>query len=119
MINLRQFQVFKAIMETGSVTAASERLQISPPAAIEQLKLLEDAVGLSLFERTGYRLIEILLDRSGVTPVRRGVRVAIIDLLTALDHAEKGITWRRFSPSQIFEIVSMRPLRKSAGALVG
>lgn len=56
-MNIRQVEVFKAVMETGSVTAAAQRLGRSQPAISKHLGLLEEAIGVQLFTRTGNRLI--------------------------------------------------------------
>jgi DNA-binding transcriptional LysR family regulator len=44
-------------METGSVTAAGERISISQPSVSKHLKLLEHAIGFELFTRTGNKLL--------------------------------------------------------------
>jgi len=55
-MNIRQIEVFRAVMETGSVTGAAARLQRSQPAISKHLGLLEEDVGFALFSRTGNRL---------------------------------------------------------------
>ncbi len=55
--SIRQIEVFKAIMDAGSVTAAAERLHVTQPSVSKHLKLLESDLGLMLFERTGNRLV--------------------------------------------------------------
>ncbi len=55
-MNIRQVEVFKAIMESGSVTEAARRLNISQPSVSKHLRLLEDRLGVTLFLRTGNRL---------------------------------------------------------------
>ena len=51
-MNYRQVEVFKAIMDSGSITEAATMLRISQPAVSKALKLLEAEVGLRLFSRT-------------------------------------------------------------------
>ncbi|MGO4677713.1 LysR substrate-binding domain-containing protein [Bosea sp. 2YAB26] len=51
-MNYRQVEVFKAIMDSGSITEAATMLRISQPAVSKALKLLEDELGLRLFSRT-------------------------------------------------------------------
>jgi len=55
-MNLRQLEVFHAIMVTGSVTAAANLLNVSQPAISAVLKHCEDRLKLRLFTRTGGRL---------------------------------------------------------------
>src|SRR3546814_6538313 len=56
MMNRRQMEVFHAIMQTGSVTAAARVLHVTQPAVSAVLKHCEEQLGLKLFERTGGRL---------------------------------------------------------------
>jgi DNA-binding transcriptional LysR family regulator len=56
MMNLRQMEVFHAIMQTGSVTAAARMLHVTQPAVSAVLKHCEEQLGLRLFERAGGRL---------------------------------------------------------------
>lgn len=48
---LRQIEVFKAVIETGTVSRAAETLHMSQPAASKQLTNLEADTGIDLFER--------------------------------------------------------------------
>ncbi len=55
-VNLRQLEVFHAIMQTGSVTAAARYLNVSQPAVSNVLKHIEQQLEFKLFERIGGRL---------------------------------------------------------------
>jgi DNA-binding transcriptional LysR family regulator len=57
MLNVRQIEVFKAVMECGSVSEAARRLNVSQPSVSKHLSLLEEKLGLSLFLRTGNKLL--------------------------------------------------------------
>lgn len=66
-MNLHHLAVFHAIAETGSISAASQRLYISQPALSRELKDFEARLGVTLFERMprGMRLThagEVLRD---------------------------------------------------------
>ena len=56
-MNIRQIEIFKAIMEGGSVTQAAHNLNIAQPSVSKHLKLLEYDLGFALFERSGNKLI--------------------------------------------------------------
>lgn len=56
-INLRQIEIFKAVIEHGTVSRAAEALYISQPAASKLLMQLEKDNGLKLFDRYKGRLI--------------------------------------------------------------
>ncbi len=52
-MNLRQLEVFYAIMSTGSVTAAARALNVTQPAISNVLKHAEQQLKFRLFERKG------------------------------------------------------------------
>lgn len=64
-VTLKQLRALTAIAETGSVSAAAERLHVTPPAVSLQLKQFEKLAGLDLFERTG----------KGLRPTEAGIEV--------------------------------------------
>lgn len=56
-INHRQLEAFQAIVDSGTVTAAAERLYITQPAVTRLIRDLEHFLGFDLFERRGGRLL--------------------------------------------------------------
>ncbi len=56
-MDTRQLEMFRAVAEEGSFTAAASRLHVSQSAVSRQLKLLEDELGTLLFHRTGRGVI--------------------------------------------------------------
>ena len=57
-MDLKQLRALLAIAETGSVTRAAEMLHIVQPAVSRQLRLLEEEMGTTLFDR-GQRGMEL------------------------------------------------------------
>lgn len=57
MLTFRLFQVFKQIVDSGSVTSASERLNLSQPTVSLQLKKLASEVGLPLVNNQQGKLV--------------------------------------------------------------
>ncbi|AEG92486.1 LysR family transcriptional regulator [Ramlibacter tataouinensis] len=55
-LNLRQIEVFRAVMLAGSVSAAGRMLYVSQPAISRMLALTESRLGFKLFERQRTRL---------------------------------------------------------------
>jgi DNA-binding transcriptional LysR family regulator len=55
-MNLRQLEVFFAVMQAGSVTGAAHYLNVSQPAVSNVLKHMEQQLKFKLFERAGGRL---------------------------------------------------------------
>jgi LysR family transcriptional regulator, low CO2-responsive transcriptional regulator len=54
-VTLKQLRALAGVAETGSVTAAAKRLNVTPPAVTMQIHLLEDRLGVSLLDRLGER----------------------------------------------------------------
>ncbi|MCJ7873439.1 LysR family transcriptional regulator [Phaeobacter sp. J2-8] len=63
-LGLRQLRAFHAVIVTGSVTAAAERLNLTQPAISKQLSDLEHAIRLRLFDRRSGR---------AATPTQQGL----------------------------------------------
>ncbi|MES1926680.1 LysR substrate-binding domain-containing protein [Salinisphaera sp. T31B1] len=56
-LNVRQLEIFRAVVNTGSVSAAARMLYVSQPAVTKTLKNLETSLDLKLFQRTKGRLL--------------------------------------------------------------
>lgn len=56
MINLRQVEVFYAVMRAGTITEAARVLNVTQPAVSAALKQLESRLRMPLFDRVGGRL---------------------------------------------------------------
>ena len=54
-MNLKQALYIKTIAEEGSITAAAKKLYVSQPSLSQMLKLIEEEIGLPLFERSPFR----------------------------------------------------------------
>jgi DNA-binding transcriptional LysR family regulator len=55
-LNLRQIEVFRAIMLSGSISGASKSLFVSQPAVSRQISYTEQRLGMLLFQRIKGRL---------------------------------------------------------------
>lgn len=62
----RNIDVFRAILETGSATAAAQRLRMTQPGVTRAIATLESRTGLTLFER----------GRFGMRPTQQGELLA-------------------------------------------
>lgn len=56
-MNLRQIEIFCAVMRSRTTIAAAYELSMSQPAVSNSLKHLEATLGMELFERIGNRLV--------------------------------------------------------------
>ncbi|MAZ33517.1 MAG: LysR family transcriptional regulator [Thalassospira sp.] len=69
-LNLDQLHAFADVIELGSFSAAAARQNLSQPAISQQIRQLEDRLGVRLIERVGKRAMptpagQALLDRVG------------------------------------------------------
>jgi len=71
-MDLRQLEVIQAIAETGSFTAAGEKLRVSQSAISRQILLLEEELGEPVFHRIGRR---VRITPAGEALVQLGHRV--------------------------------------------
>ena len=76
-INLRQFHAFVTAAQLGSFTRAAKRLNLSQPALTVQVRQLEEALGVRLFDRTT-RMVKL-------TPIGRELTPALERVLHEID----------------------------------
>ncbi|GHE04205.1 hypothetical protein U879_06900 [Defluviimonas sp. 20V17] len=88
-MKLDQLKVLRAVVETGSVKAAAERLNRTQPAISQALKALEARTGTALFDRSGYRLELTSVGRRVYLQSLRVLSEAE-DLTQLIRHFEKG-----------------------------
>lgn len=73
-MDFRQLKAFLTVAETGNVTRAAELLNIVQPAVSRQIRLLEEDVGTSLFDRGRHGMT---LTEAGKALVEYGRRVML------------------------------------------
>ncbi|UCI05161.1 LysR family transcriptional regulator [Mesorhizobium sp. B1-1-8] len=83
-LKLRQLQVFREVLRTGSTRRAAAAVGISQPAVSQQVKQLEAALGIALFKRSANRILPL----QEAWEFLRNVELA----LTSLDRLEASIT---------------------------
>ena len=79
-IDLNLLRTLHALLETGSVTAAAERLHLSPPAVSRSLGRLRRTLDDPLFVRSGRDLVPTPLAESLVDDVAAALQSAIVAL---------------------------------------
>ncbi|HUB13442.1 MAG TPA: LysR family transcriptional regulator [Acetobacteraceae bacterium] len=85
----RQLQSFVAAVETGSLSAAARALQITQPAASQQVKELERALSARLLQRGAGRIRPTAAGEAVLAQARR-VKAAMDDLLGAAAAFQDG-----------------------------
>lgn len=89
IMKLEQLRVLQSVVETGSVKAASERLNKTQPAISQALKAMEFQIGSDLFDRSGYRLeLTSLGQRIYLQSLR--ILTEVDDLSLLVKHFENG-----------------------------
>ena len=93
-MTLRHLKIFVAVYETGSTTAAGQKLYIAQPSISLAISELEDYYGIKLFDRIGKRLYKTEAGKNFYQYANH-----IVDLF---DEMEKGI--KNFDKSGIIRI---------------
>ena len=57
MLTLRQMEVIRAVMLTGTIAGAARLLNVAPPGLSRLMKHTEDSLGAKLFSRRGGRFV--------------------------------------------------------------
>ncbi len=88
-LTFKQLEAVHEVARSGTVVKAAETLHVTPAALTSRIKLLEEDLGLVLFDRTGNRLRATDAGREAIAAAARIDRV-ISDLGDTLD-AMKGL----------------------------
>ncbi|MDQ2809400.1 MAG: LysR family transcriptional regulator [Chloroflexota bacterium] len=83
MLNLYQLQMFLAVVDSGSFSAAAEQLHVTQPAVSEGVRALEGRLGVRLFDRRGHR--------AAVTPEGTALIATARHLLTLAEQTEQTL----------------------------
>ena len=105
-MDIRQIEIFAAVVETGSMTAAARSLGVSQPAVSVALANLERQVGFRLFDREGRQIVPtteaMLLNQEAVRAlasvsrldeVAARIEAATQGHLTIATNPAPGIAW--------------------------
>jgi DNA-binding transcriptional LysR family regulator len=88
-LTFKQLEAVREVARTGTVVKAAAILHVTPAALTSRIKLLEDYLGLALFDRTGNRLRPTDAGREAIAATARIDRV-VADLGDTLE-AMKGL----------------------------
>jgi DNA-binding transcriptional LysR family regulator len=105
-MELYQLRGFAAVAEAGHLTRAAERLHVSQPALSAQIRALEDALGVTLFERASTGMALTAAGRQ-LLPAAREI-VARVSALRGLAASIKGDVGGRLSVGTLSDPEVMR-----------
>lgn len=110
-VDLNLFTVFEAIYSEGSVTRASQKLNLTQPAISHALGRLRQIFGDPLFVRQGHAMVSTPLARTLIEPVRRALRGLEVTLsgLRSFDPASTGKTFH-IALRDVLEATVLPPL---------
>ena len=80
-ISVREMDVFRCVMQSGSVTNAAAALNISQPAVSRMLQQAEERLGFSLFEREKKRLKP--------TTEAQTLFAEVVNVFAAIEHTQR------------------------------
>ena len=72
MINQQWLQTFLTLVEVGHFTQTAEKLYMTQPGVSQQIKKLEEQVGVALLKRTGKSNFPLMI--SGICLIEKGFR---------------------------------------------
>lgn len=101
-LDLDHVEAFLAVADHGTVTAAAKALHMTQPAVSRTLKLLEDSLGVSLFDRSG-RAVALNATGRALVPRAR----AMIDEAVALRRDLVKVGQRRYHDVRIGTVDSV------------
>ena len=93
MPTLRQLRTFVTAVERGSVTEAARVLNLTQPAASQQLRELERILGVRLLDRAEGRLVPTAAGQAVLPPARRA-QATIAELVAVAASFRSGETGR-------------------------
>ncbi|MEM9578122.1 MAG: LysR substrate-binding domain-containing protein [Pseudomonadota bacterium] len=98
-MNFQQYEIFRAIMDTGSVSAAADRLNISQPSVSKHKMALEHRLELTLFERKGNRLV--------ATPEGQALYEEVQRIYSGIDHLEDFASALRYNQGRSLSVAAI------------
>ncbi|GAA4338478.1 LysR family transcriptional regulator [Variovorax defluvii] len=97
-MNLRQIEVFRAVMTTGSTTHAARLLHVSQPGVSRLIRHLEIQLGVPLFERRNGRLV--------ATPEAHTLQAEVDKVYRGVVHVRNVATHLRFGDHGTLRVLS-------------
>ncbi len=97
-MNLRQIEIFRAVMSAGSITGAARLLHVSQPGVSRMVRHLELQLGVALFERRNGRLF--------ATPEARALQVEVDKVYRGVRYVQDVAQHLRFGTHATLRVLS-------------
>lgn len=98
MTPIQDMEIFARVVTTGSMTAASRELAISPAVVSKRIRRLEEKLGSRLLQRTTRRL--------ALTETGQGYYERVVAILASIEEAENFIARRNDAPKGTLRITA-------------
>lgn len=105
MLTLRQIEIIRAIMITGTVNGAAELLNVSAPGVSRAMKHAETLIGLRLFTRQHGRYVP--------TPAARDIFGQVQEVFRKIEDLQLAIGMVRRGASSVFSFASVSSLSQA------
>lgn len=96
MTDTIDLEIFARVARTGNMSAAGREMGLSPAVVSKRVGLLEERLGVRLFQRTTRQLT--------LTDIGEGYFRRVVDILNLLEEAEDLITRRTTTPRGLIKI---------------
>src|SRR5690625_560482 len=106
-MDIRQLRYFLAIAKEGQITRAAKTLNMEQPPLSRQLKLMEQELGVTLFERTG-RELKLTEEGRVLQKKAKSIIHQLNDAMTEIQEINQGVRGT-LSIGSVFSCVSLLP----------
>ena len=98
MTSISDFDIFARVARTGNMSQAGREMGLSPAVVSKRVSLLEERLGVRLFQRTTRQLT--------LTETGEGYFKRVVDILALVEEAEDYVTRRNTSPRGVLKVTA-------------
>lgn len=98
MTSISDFDIFARVARTGNMSQAGREMGLSPAVVSKRVSLLEERLGVRLFQRTTRQLT--------LTETGEGYFKRVVDILSLVEEAEDYVTRRNTRPRGVLKVTA-------------
>lgn len=98
MTSINDFDIFARVARTGNMSQAGREMGLSPAVVSKRISLLEERLGVRLFQRTTRQLT--------LTETGEGYFKRIVDILSLVAEAEDYVSRRNTNPKGVLKVTA-------------